>query len=75
MIGSASCSRPSAAVSLEARQLGTAARLERCLALYAVIAWRIVHATMLARALPDAPCTAVLADDEWQALWCTRVQA
>jgi hypothetical protein len=27
---------------------------------------------MLARALPDAPCTAVLADDEWQALWCAR---
>jgi len=57
---------------IEARQLGTAARLERCLALYAVIAWRIVYATMLARALPDAPCTAVLADDEWQALWCAR---
>jgi hypothetical protein len=57
---------------IEARQLGTAARLERCLALYAVIAWRIVHATMLARALPDAPCTAVLADDEWQALWCAQ---
>jgi hypothetical protein len=57
---------------IEARQLGTAARLERCLALSAVIAWRIVHATMLARALPDAPCTAVLADDEWQALWCAR---
>jgi hypothetical protein len=57
---------------IETRQLGTAARLERCLALYAVIAWRIVYATMLARALPDAPCTAVLADDEWQALWCAR---
>jgi len=57
---------------IEARQLGTAARLERCLALYAVIAWRMVHATMLARVLPDAPCTAVLADDEWQALWCAR---
>jgi hypothetical protein len=32
---------------MEARQLGTAARLERCLARYAVIAWRIVYATML----------------------------
>jgi hypothetical protein len=35
-------------------------------------AWRIVYATMLARALPDAPCTAVLADDKWQALGCAR---
>ena len=56
---------------IEARQLATAARLERCLALYAVIAWRVLHATMLARAGPDLPCTALLEADEWQALWCT----
>ncbi len=55
---------------IEARQLATADRLRRCLALYSVIAWRVVWATMLARALPDAPCTALLADDEWQALYC-----
>ena len=34
---------------IEARQLESAARLERCLALYSVIAWRILYATMLAR--------------------------
>ncbi len=51
--------------------MATAARLERCLALYAVIAWRVLHATMLARAVPDVPCTALLEPDEWQALWCT----
>lgn len=55
---------------IEARQLESAARLERCLALYSVIAWRILYATMLARAVPDAPCTLVLEDDEWQALYC-----
>ena len=55
---------------LEARQLESAARLERCLALYSVIAWRILYATMLARAVPEAPCTVLLDDDEWQALYC-----
>lgn len=56
---------------LEARQLATADRLQRCLALYSVIAWRILWATMLARTLPDAPCTVLLDEDEWQALFCT----
>jgi hypothetical protein len=55
-------------VALSAAAVGRRPWLVRCLALYAVIAWRIVYATMLARALPDAPCRAVLADDEWQAL-------
>ena len=55
---------------IEARQLESAARLQRCLALYSVIAWRILYATMLARAVPDAPCSLLLEEDEWQALYC-----
>ncbi len=56
---------------IEARQLETAERLKRCLALYAVIAWRILYATMLSRITPDLPCTALLEVSEWQALYCT----
>jgi hypothetical protein len=56
---------------IEARQLETAERLKRCLPLYSVIAWRILYATMLSRAVPEAPCTAVLEPEEWQALYCT----
>jgi hypothetical protein len=56
--------------AIETRQLETAERLQRCLAVFSVIAWRIVFTTMLARTSPDAPCTAVLDDDEWQALYC-----
>jgi hypothetical protein len=55
---------------IEARQLETADRLRRCLTLYSVVAWRVLYATLLARALPDAPCTALLDTDEWQALYC-----
>lgn len=35
------------------------------------MAWRIFYATMVSRAIPDAPCTAVLDHEEWQALYCT----
>jgi hypothetical protein len=55
---------------LEARQFQKAARLHRALALYSVLAWRIFYATMLARAVPDAPCSVLLEPDEWQALYC-----
>jgi len=55
---------------IEARQLETADRLKRCLALFAVIAWRVLYAVMLSRAAPDLPCTALLNDPEWQALYC-----
>ena len=55
---------------IEARQLGTAERLERCLALYSVIAWRILYATMLARVAPDIPCTVLLDPEEWKGLYC-----
>lgn len=55
---------------IEARQLETADRLQRCLPLYSVIAWRILYATMVSRTLPELPCTVLLALEEWQALYC-----
>ena len=51
---------------IEDKQLETADRLKRCLALYSVIAWRILYATMLARVVPDLPCTVLVDEDEWQ---------
>jgi hypothetical protein len=55
---------------IEARQLESAERLQRCLALYSVLAWRIFYATMMARVVPEAPCSVLLEPDEWQALYC-----
>ena len=55
---------------LEARQLGTAERLQRCLTLYSVIAWRVFYATMLARTLPEISCEVLLELEEGQALYC-----
>jgi Transposase DNA-binding/Transposase Tn5 dimerisation domain len=55
---------------IEARQLETADQLPRGLAVYSVIAWRLLYATMLSRAMPEAPCTALLEPEEGQALYC-----
>jgi hypothetical protein len=52
------------------RQLGTADRLEACLAIDMVVAWRVYHLTMLGRETPDSPCTAFFNDLEWKALYC-----
>jgi hypothetical protein len=56
--------------AIEARQLESVAALRRGLALYSVIAWRILYATLLARTAPELPCTVLLALEEWQALYC-----
>jgi len=55
---------------IEERQWASGERLQRCLTLYSVIAWRIFYATMLARAVPEMPCSVRLELDEWQALYC-----
>ncbi|MFH0879090.1 MAG: IS4 family transposase [Lentisphaerota bacterium] len=52
------------------RQLGTADRLEACLGVDMVVAWRIYHLTMLGREAPDHPCTVFFEDIEWKALCC-----
>ena len=55
---------------IESRQLETVERLAVALTLYSIIAWRILYATMLARTDPTLPCTVVLTQEEWQALYC-----
>lgn len=52
----------------EDSQLRTFEALTRFLALCSTVAWRILWMTYQARQTPDAPCTPVLTDPEWQAL-------
>jgi hypothetical protein len=56
--------------AFEQRQLASAANLTRGLALYSVIAWRILYGTVLARVAPAVPCSVLLDLAEWQALYC-----
>ncbi len=55
---------------VERIQLETKSRLLNCLAMYNIIAWRVLYLTHLNRTCPDLPCTAVFADHEWQPVWC-----
>ena len=54
---------------IEERQLGFVARLENCLAIDLVVAWRIYYLTMLGRMDPEAPCTLFFQEPEWKALY------
>lgn len=55
---------------IQDRQLETTGRLEACLGLDMVVAWRIYYLTMLGRETPDKSCTVFLKDVEWKALYC-----
>ena len=53
---------------IENRQLGHADRIESCLAIDMVVAWRIYHLTKLGREMPDVPCTVFFEEEEWKAI-------
>lgn len=53
---------------IEERQLGSACRIEACLAIDMVVAWRVYHLTKLGREVPDVPCSVFFEEAEWIAL-------
>jgi hypothetical protein len=55
---------------IEERQLGSADRLEACLAIDMVVAWRIFHLAKLGRETPEVPCSVFFEEAEWKALYC-----
>jgi hypothetical protein len=54
---------------VEQLQLETRERLEPALAVYMIIAWRVLFLTMLGRDCPEMPCDTVFADEEWKAVY------
>ena len=54
---------------VEALQLETRERLERALAIYLIVAWRILALVTLGRECPELSCEVVFAPEEWQAAW------
>lgn len=59
---------------IEQRQLTQADRLEACLAIDLVVAWRIYHLSKLGREVPQAPCTLYFDEAEWKALMAFTTQ-
>jgi hypothetical protein len=53
---------------IEQRQLGSADRIEACLAIDLVVAWRIFYLAKLGREVPDVSCTVFFEEAEWKAL-------
>jgi hypothetical protein len=54
---------------VEALQLSTAERLQRALALFTVVAWRIARLMRLGRTCPDLDAALLFERDEWQAAY------
>lgn len=54
---------------IEEIQLETQARLKNCLAMYAIIAWRVLYLTYLNRTCPTLPCETVFTKSEWKSVW------
>jgi hypothetical protein len=57
---------------IEKLRLEVPERLERCIAVYMIIAWRLHHLTHVARAYPNVPCTAVFEVQEWQTIYLVQ---
>ncbi|MFH0898066.1 MAG: IS4 family transposase [bacterium] len=60
---------------VEDLQLETRDRLMRALAIYTIVACRLLHITYAARTTPDAPCTAFISEAYWKALFCFHNKA
>jgi len=59
---------------IEERQLESVEAMERAIPIFSIVAWRLLWLTLQARETPDAPCTMILKEFEWQAL-CATVPA
>jgi hypothetical protein len=55
---------------VEKRQVNTADKLKRVLALDMIVAWRIFYLTKVGRETPTLPCTVFFEDNDWKALVC-----
>ena len=54
---------------IEKLQLAHVDRLKPAIALYMIIAWRVLYMTMLGRTCPDLSCDMVFETEEWQAAY------
>lgn len=54
---------------VEELQFEYADRFKPCLALYMIVAWRVMFALMMGRQCPDIPCEAVFDENEWKAVY------
>jgi len=56
---------------IEERRFERVDRLERCLAVYLIVAWRTLYVCRLGRSCPELDCEAVFEPSEWKSVWVT----
>lgn len=44
-------------------------RLQVCVAMYLIVAWRVLYVLMMGRAYPELPCEAIFSAEEWKAVY------
>ena len=54
---------------IERRRFEHIDRVQPCLALYLIVAWRTLFVCRMGRDCPDADCEAIFEPSEWQAVW------
>lgn len=54
---------------IEKLQFEKQERYEVCLAMYLIVAWRVLHLLMLGRTCPEMRCDAVLSEAEWKSVY------
>ncbi len=55
--------------NIEKLQLERVERLRPALALYMIVAWRVLYLTVMGRECPELPCDVVFETSEWQAVY------
>ena len=53
---------------MEQRQFETLRRVENSLAVYSIIAWRVMYLCRLSRECPDLSCEVVFSPSEWKSI-------
>jgi hypothetical protein len=54
---------------IEELQFEDEERLQTCLAMYLIVAWRVLHVLMLGRECPQLSCEAVFTEAEWKSVY------
>lgn len=54
---------------VEQRQFETLERLQNCLAVYSIIAWRVMYLCRLGRDCPDLSCEVVFTPSQWKSVY------
>lgn len=51
---------------IEELQFADSSRLLPCIAMYLIVAWRVMYTMMLGRLMPEVSCSLVFEEDEWE---------